>query len=92
MFRQFGVKVGRLTGRDCEIPSVDDKVTRPHLDECSAAKFSDWQLVGAGQGPGRSEDLLCRTGRGAVGGAEIFGSGAVWPPARTMTRWLPAMT
>lgn len=33
----------------------------------------DGQLVGAGKGLGLSEDLLRRLGRGAVGGAEVFG-------------------
>jgi hypothetical protein len=73
VFRQFRVEVGRLSGRDGEVPGVGEKVTCPQLDECGAGKFSDGQLVGAGKGLGRSEGLLRRLGRGAVGGVEVFG-------------------
>lgn len=73
VFRQFRVEVGRLSGRDGEVPGVGEKVTYPQLDECGAGKFSDGQLVGAGMGLGRSEGLLRRLGSGAVGGAEVLG-------------------
>lgn len=73
VFRQFRVEVGRLPGRDGEVPGVGEKVTCPQLDECGAGKFSDGQLVGVGKGLGRSEGLLRRLGRGAVGGAVVCG-------------------
>jgi hypothetical protein len=73
VFRQFRVEVGRLSGRDGEVPGVGEKVTCPQFDESGAGKFSDGQLVGAGEGLGRSEGLLRRLARGAVGGAEVFG-------------------
>jgi hypothetical protein len=52
---------------------VGEKVTRAQPDECGAGKFYDGQLVGAGKGLGLSKGLLRRLGRGAVGGAEVFG-------------------
>ena len=73
VFRQFRVEVGRLSGRVGEVPGVGEKVTCPQLDEGGAGKYSDGQLVGAGKGLGRSEGLLRCLGRGAVGGAEVFG-------------------
>jgi hypothetical protein len=73
VFRQFRVEVGRLSGRDGEVPGVGKKVTCPQLNECGAGKFSEGQLVGAGKGLGRSEGFLRRLGRGAAGGAEVFG-------------------
>ena len=62
------------------------------LDEYGAGEFSDRQLVGAGKGLGRSECLLRRLGRGEGAAPRSSGSGAAWPPARSTTRWFPAMT
>ena len=72
-FRQLRVEVGRLFGRNGEVPGVGEKVTCPQLDECGSGKFSDGQLVGAGKGLGLSKGLMRRLGRGAVGGAPVFG-------------------
>ena len=52
---------------------MGEKVTCPQLEECGAGKLSDGQPVSAGKGLGFSEGLLRRLGRGAVGGAEVFG-------------------
>ena len=52
---------------------MNKEVSCPQLDECGAGKFADGRLVGAGKGLGLSEGLLCRLGRGAMGGAEVFG-------------------
>jgi hypothetical protein len=73
VFRQFRIEVSRLFGRRGEVPGVDEKVTRPQLDERGAGSLSYGQLVSAGKRFGLSKGLLRRLGRGPVGVGEAFG-------------------
>jgi hypothetical protein len=92
VFRQFRLEVGRLSGRDGEIPGVDEKVTCPQFDECCARNFSDGQPIGAGKGPGSAKVSCAAFAEARWAAPRSSGSGVTWPPARIATRWLPAMT
>jgi hypothetical protein len=41
VFRQFGVEVSRLPGRDGKVPGVGEKITCAQLEECGAWNVSD---------------------------------------------------